>query len=127
MELRQRRPRVRNERHLSLVRKLPCLICGRHPSEAAHVRYGDEEHGKRSTGVAEKPSDKWAVPLCEKHHRTGKDAQHSSGERGWWQRQGIDPLALCEALAGCGTLAEMESVFFKFRMGARNEYGGREA
>jgi hypothetical protein len=66
--------------------------------------------------VAEKPDDKWTVPLCADHHRTGKGAQHGAGEREWWTGRGIDPLPLCEALAACGTLEDMESVFYRFRM-----------
>lgn len=59
--------------------------------EAAHIRYGDLRYGKRETGIAEKPSDCWVLPLCPNHHR----AQHAFGDEAeWWRRIGIDPLRL---------------------------------
>lgn len=110
--LRQRQPRVRNERHLSLIRSLPCLICFRPaPSEAAHLRYGEPARGKPPTGISEKPDDKWTLPLCAEHHRTGKDAQHGMGEREWWELHGIDPIALCEALYAAGA-DRIEEAFY---------------
>lgn len=114
--MRQRQPRVRDERHLRLIRQLPCLICGRYPAEAAHIRYGDAEHGKPKTGAGEKPDDKWTLPLCAEHHRTGKDAQHGAGERRWWESWGVDPLALCNELSDCATFEDMEAVYFAYRI-----------
>jgi hypothetical protein len=40
--------------------------------------------------MGEKSSDKWALPLCGKHHRE----QHSMNEREFWASYGIDPFAL---------------------------------
>ncbi len=86
--------RVHNEAHLARIRTLPCLRCGRlNESEAAHIRYGSLLHGKRDTGMAEKPDDRWTVPLCASCHRTSQGAQHKSNEKQWWARLGIDPLA----------------------------------
>jgi hypothetical protein len=42
--------------------------------------------------------DRWVVPLCHECHRTGKNAQHGSGEREWWEGHGIDPLPLAKQL-----------------------------
>lgn len=85
--------------HLAFVRSLPCLICGAtRMVEAAHVRYGDPTYGKAKTGLGQKPADRWSVPLCAAHHRTGPDAQHNSNEREWWERRGIDPLRAAVAL-----------------------------
>lgn len=95
----RKRPRLHKEDHLSFVRQLPCLVCGVNaPNEAAHVRYGSLRHGKRSTGLGEKPSDQWAVPLCAKDHREGPDAQHLSNEEHWWKLRGIDPLVVAALL-----------------------------
>lgn len=95
-ELRQREPRVRDERHLRLVRQCPCLICHRAPcGEAAHVRYASDEYGKREPGIGAKPSDRWTVPLCHEHHM----AQHSVGEKPWWRQHGIDPLRVATMLS----------------------------
>lgn len=92
-----KRPREKDEAHLKFIRGLPCLICGS-IGEAAHVRYGSNAHGKRETGAGEKPSDKYVVPLCPDHHRNGKDSQHASGERRWWQSAGIDPIVISALL-----------------------------
>ena len=96
MNLRQRQPRIRDERHLKWLRKLQCAVTGRQEGiEAAHVRYGDHLLGKRPTGYGERPDDRWALPLHHSEHR----AQHAYGdERGWWRLQGIEPLAVALAL-----------------------------
>lgn len=97
--LRQRRPRQKDEKHLSFIRRLPCVLCGGH-SEAAHIRYGDPRHDKRPTGAGERPSDCYVLPLCPAHHRLTNEAQHESGERAWWAGHGIDPIPLALALHG---------------------------
>lgn len=96
MTLRQREPREVDEAYLAFVRKMPCTICRRPgPNDAAHVRAPALHYGKRQTGKGEKPSDKWALPLCRTHH----EAQHRRNELAWWLSYGIaDPFALCVAL-----------------------------
>ena len=90
-ELRQRRPRERDEKHLNFIRDQPCCVCGDNTStEAAHIRIGSLEHGKDHTGKQEKSSDKWALPLCGKHHRE----QHTMQELKFWSKYGIDPFML---------------------------------
>jgi len=91
---RQKRPRVKNEGHLDFIRSLSCVICGSPDPDAAHIRMASDLHGKRHTGMAEKPSDKWTVPLCRAHH----GEQHSHNELTWWARRGIDPFGLALSL-----------------------------
>ena len=72
--LRQRDPRVEDAKYLARIRELPCCVCGRPgPSDAAHIRMSDAawggHWGKRSTGMQEKPSDRWALPLCRPSYR----------------------------------------------------------
>ena len=94
-ELRQRMPRIKDNKHLDYIRSLPCCICGGIDTEAAHIRTASLEHGKSHTGMAEKPSDKWSVPLCNRHHRE----QHDFGnELKWWASKGIDPFLLAIGL-----------------------------
>lgn len=94
----KKRPREHNDGHLKFIRSLPCLICrSRANIEAAHIRFGDPRYGKSGTGMAEKPSDKWTVPLCHNDHQ-GPGGQHSEGEKAWWDKQGIDPLNIAAAL-----------------------------
>jgi hypothetical protein len=86
-------PRVKNERHLRFIRGLPCCVCHDPTStEAAHVRFTCDE--KRNPGMQQKPDDKWALPLCGRHHRD----QHAMNEKVFWLTVGIDPIKLCEAL-----------------------------
>jgi hypothetical protein len=96
MTLRQRLPRERDNKHLQFIRSLPCCICGDDTAtEAAHIRTASLENGKPHTGMAEKPSDKWAVPLCGKHHRE----QHAFGnELEWWKCHGLNPFILAMTL-----------------------------
>lgn len=91
----KRSPRQKIEAHLKFIRTLPCLVTGTRPVEAAHIRYADMCYGKRDTGMAEKPSDQWVVPLSPASHRE----QHAFGdELAWWKSKGIDPLFVAMAL-----------------------------
>jgi hypothetical protein len=44
--------------------------------------------------MAEKPSDKWALPLCNRHHAE----QHSMNELAFWKQYDIDPFMLAITL-----------------------------
>lgn len=93
--LRQRLPREEDPAYLAYVRTLPCLICRRPGSDPAHLRTGSRQYEKPPTGMGEKPSDRWVLPLCRTHH----DDQHRNNELEWWARQGIpDPFAVAQAL-----------------------------
>jgi hypothetical protein len=81
--------RVRSKEHLRFVAQQPCVICGRTPAQAHHIRYAQPR------GLALKVSDEFAVPLCVIHH----SENHATGdERRWWQERKIDPLAVAEEL-----------------------------
>lgn len=90
MTLRQREPRQHDKRYLDFIRSLPCCICGGIDTEAAHIRMASLAQGKRETGMAEKPDDKWTLPLCNLHHRS----QHHLGELLFWGLHSIDPFEL---------------------------------
>lgn len=96
MTLRQRQPREEDPAYLAHVRTLPCLICRRPgPSDPAHLRTGARQYGKPPTGMGEKPSDCWVLPLCRTHH----DDQHRNNELAWWARHGVpDPFVIAVAL-----------------------------
>lgn len=98
MNLRQRSPRQRDEKHLAFVRTQPCCLpfCKRE-AEAAHLRMANLPTGKEFTGRG-KPDDKYTVPLCPYHHRIGIDCQHNSNERLWWELRGIDPWPIAASL-----------------------------
>jgi hypothetical protein len=81
--------RLRDVAHREFVASLPCLVCGRSPSHAHHLRFAQP----RSLGS--KVSDEWTVPLCIIHHR----ALHDFGaEEKWWEQIGIDALSEAEKL-----------------------------
>ena len=81
--------RIRSKEHLRFVASQPCLICGRSPSHAHHVRYA------QSKGLSLKVSDEFTVPLCAIHHHH----IHTTGnEREWWQERNIDPLIVANRL-----------------------------
>ncbi|MCK1541413.1 hypothetical protein IVB12_05330 [Bradyrhizobium sp. 179] len=98
-ELRQRTPRQRDDAHLRFVRQQSCCIpyCKR-PAEAAHIRMECLAIGKPSTGMQQKPDDKWTTPLCAYHHRDGIAAQHKMGERDFWQMVGLNPFEIAARL-----------------------------
>ena len=104
--MRQRHPRLHSEVHLDFIRGLRCVICGDNTSvEAAHLRAGNRYYGKLSTGMGEKPDDKWALPVCSKDHRR----QHSGNEIQFWSNEGINPWVLALSLfaaSGDHNLAE---------------------
>jgi hypothetical protein len=82
--------RIRDREHLAFVASQPCLVCGRRPAQAHHIRFAQP----RALGL--KVSDEFTVPLCNGHH----DSLHQTGdERAWWARHGIlDPLMLANRL-----------------------------
>lgn len=58
-----------DEKHLTFVRSLPCLVCGRCAGSAHHLLRTPERAGARRS------DDCHTVPLCHKHHM----ALHDSG------------------------------------------------
>jgi hypothetical protein len=77
--------RYRDRAHLRFVSAQPCLVCGRRPSDAHHLRFGQPR------ALGRRVSDEYAVPLCRSHHRT----LHRYGDEvAWWETTGIDPLAV---------------------------------
>jgi DNA recombination protein Rad52 len=81
--------RVRDKEHLRFVASQPCLVCGRSPGHAHHLRFAQPR------AMGRKVSDEWTVPLCAAHHRS----LHTVGdEEKWWKTQGVDPIALAERL-----------------------------
>jgi ERF superfamily len=81
--------RERDRHHLRFVASKPCLVCGRTPSDAHHVKFA------QGPALGRKVSDRFTVPLCRLHHR---DLHRRGNERPWWQGQGIDPLAVASRL-----------------------------
>ena len=86
-----KQPRQHDSAYLDYIRSCPCCLCGDNTSvEAAHLRVGSINDDKSPTGMGEKSFDRWALPLCGRHHRE----QHSMNEREFWASYGINPFAL---------------------------------
>jgi hypothetical protein len=81
--------RYRDRAHLEFVASQPCLLCGREPSDAHHLRF------MQAKALGRRVSDEFAVPLCRTHHR----AVHRHGdEAAWWKSAGIDAVAVAHRL-----------------------------
>jgi len=94
----------RDRDHLRFVTAQPCLVCGRTPSDAHHIKFAEQR------AMGRKVSDRFAVPICRLHHR---ELHRRGNERAWWQSQGIDPLAIAASLwarTHAGAPAEPEIV-----------------
>jgi hypothetical protein len=81
--------RIRDRDHLRFIAKQPCLICGRKPSDAHHVRFA------QSPALGRKVSDEFTVPLCRGHHR---EVHHCGDEPVWWLKVRINPMIKARAL-----------------------------
>ena len=83
--------RERDREHLRFVASRPCLVCGRAPSDAHHVKFAEQR------AMGRKVSDKFTVPVCRLHHR---ELHRRGDERTWWAEHEIDPLIVAADLWG---------------------------
>jgi hypothetical protein len=81
--------RIRDREHVKSVSKLPCLVCGRIPADAHHLKFA------QSPALGRKVSDEFTVPLCRGHHR---EVHHSRDEQAWWNKAAIDPTVTARTL-----------------------------
>ncbi len=102
---------IRNPKYLAWIRTLPCIICGRTGRiEAAHTG---------PHGIAQKSSDTSAVPLCSRHHRTGRDSYHKLGARAFERHHDID-LRLIVARLNVKPCVRIDHGIFVGRLGDDN-------
>jgi hypothetical protein len=81
--------RIRDRDHMRSVAKQPCLVCGRTPADAHHLRFA------QSSALGRKVSDEFTVPLCRGHHR---EVHRCGDEAAWWKKTGIDPTTAARVL-----------------------------
>jgi hypothetical protein len=81
--------RIRDRDHVKAVAKQACLVCGRSPADAHHLRFA------QSPALGRKVSDEFTVPLCRGHHR---EVHRSGDETAWWNKIGIDPKSVARVL-----------------------------
>jgi hypothetical protein len=77
--------RLRDREHCRYISTQPCVICGRTPSEAHHIRFAQPR------ALGRKVSDEYTAPVCRLHHR---ELHHYGDEASWWAGIGIDPLPI---------------------------------
>jgi len=82
---------MRDRDHLKFVSAQPCLVCGRSPSDAHHVKFAE------GRVLGRKVCDEFTVPLCRTHHR---ELHRHCDERVWWGQVSMDPLLTASALWG---------------------------
>jgi hypothetical protein len=81
--------RHRDKEHRAFVAAQPCVVCGRQPCDAHHLRFA------QPTALGRKVSDEFTVPLCRTHHRQ----LHRHGrERVFWTENKINPMPIAERL-----------------------------
>jgi len=81
--------RIRDRDHVKFVAQHPCLICGRQPADAHHLRFA------QSRALGRRVSDEFTVPLCRGHHR---EVHRCGDEVAWWRQCGIDPTKTARIL-----------------------------
>jgi hypothetical protein len=81
--------RVRDREHIRRVATQACLVCGRTPCDAHHLRF------TQSRALGRKVSDEFTVPLCRGHHR---EVHRCGDEAEWWGKLKIDPTITARAL-----------------------------
>ena len=81
--------RIRDREHVKSVAKQPCLVCGRRPADAHHLRFA------QPPTLGRKASDEFTVPLCRGHHR---EVHRCGDEAAWWNKTGIDATAAARML-----------------------------
>ena len=77
--------RLRDKEPCKYVATQPCMICGRTPAEAHHIRFAQPR------ALGRKVSDEYTVPVCQLHHR---ELHRYGDEASWWAGVGVDPLPI---------------------------------
>ena len=75
--------RLRDKEHRRYLTTQPCVVCGRTPSEAHHIRFAQPR------ALGRKVSDEYTVPVCRLHHR---ELHRYGDEASWWVGVNVDPL-----------------------------------
>jgi hypothetical protein len=67
----------------------PCLVRGRFPADAHHLRFA------QSRALGRKVSDEFTVPVCRVHYR---ELHRHGDEAAWWQKIKINPRPIARRL-----------------------------
>ena len=91
--------RLRDKLHREFVAAQPCVVCGRQPSDAHHLRF------TQPRALGRKVSDEFTVPLCRMHHR---EVHRTVKEPQWWARLGDRSTAHCGQALGSDSSGRLE-------------------
>jgi hypothetical protein len=81
--------RLRDKDHRKFVSTQPCVVCGRSPADAHHLRFAQPR------ALSRKVSDEFTVPVCRVHHR---ELHRHGNEAAWWHTINLDPLPIARRL-----------------------------
>ncbi|WP_072389746.1 hypothetical protein [Hyphomicrobium sp. CS1GBMeth3] len=112
-----------SERHLEVLRQLPCVVTGQRPAGQVHHLKSGPARAERGAGM--RATDKWGLPLSEEAHIRGVEKLGSRRELEWFRTNGIaDPHGLAAALyAASPNLEQMERIIIAHRNGAPHGLG----
>jgi hypothetical protein len=110
---------VRNWRYLAWIRTLPCLVCG--------AKRGIEASHTGPHGLGQKSADLSAIPLCTRHHRTGRDSYHKLGPRKFAELHNLDIPAIVLKLNAKPTMRVEAGWFVTYLEGQRYVLGNTDA
>jgi hypothetical protein len=82
--------RLRDKDHRKFVSSQPCLVCGRSPADAHHLRFAQPR------ALGRKVSDEFTIPVCRVHHR---ELHRHGDEAAWWQAVQVAGSARQKALS----------------------------
>lgn len=109
----------RSWRYLAWIRTQPCCVCGsRRGIEASHTG---------PHGLGQKSPDSSAIPLCRRHHRTGKDSYHRLGPRRFSEVHDLDIPAIVRRLNARPTIRVEKGLFVGYLEGQRYVLGNTDA
>jgi len=77
----------RDKKYLAWIRKQPCVICRRTPSQAHHEALGNR-------GIGTKAPDTYTLPLCYMCHRN----RENTGFETFWEHEKDPKLQIIEHL-----------------------------
>jgi ERF superfamily len=77
--------RLRDKEHCKFVARQACVVCGRTPAEAHHLRFAQPR------ALGRKVSDEYTVPVCRLHHR---ELHRYGDEVSWWAGVNVDPVPI---------------------------------
>ena len=105
----------RDPRYLKWIRTLPCLVCGSvWRIEAAHTG---------PHGMAQKSPDRSCIPLCARHHRSGKDSYHRLGPKAFEEKHGLNLRGIADDLTSKPRICIHDNVFIACCRGERYVLG----